>query len=71
MDFKNLFGKNKKKFVTLKSNIDINTKINEIFSSTKVTQKIFNSTEDPIELEISIKKYLNNIIFSSFYAQVG
>ena len=45
--------------------------MNEVFSFTKVTQKILNDTKSPVELEIFINKYLNKIIFSSFYAQIG
>ena len=76
MNFEKLFGIKKNKTnntsnVILKSHINIDTKINEVFASTKVTQKIFNETKEPIEIEIFINKYLNKIIFSSFYAQVG
>jgi len=75
MDFRKLFGKKRdnkvKSEVLLKSEISIETKVNEVFSSTKVTQKILNDTKSPVELEIFINKYLNKIIFSSFYAKVG
>ena len=70
MDFRKLFGKKRdnkvKSEVLLKSEISIETKVNEVFSSTKVTQKILNDTKSPVELEIFINKYLNKIIFSSF-----
>ena len=52
----------------LKAEVNIDSKVNEVFATTTVTQKIFNDSNKPIELEIYIKKYLDNIIFSSFYA---
>ncbi len=76
MSFQSLFGKKnkskkEKSDILLKSEISIETKVNEVFSFTKVTQKILNDTKSPVELEIFINKYLNKIIFSSFYAQIG
>ena len=64
MSFQSLFGKKnkskkEKSDILLKSEISIETKVNEIFSSTKVTQKILNDTKSPVELEIFINKYLN------------
>ena len=54
-----------------KAKVNIYSKVNEIFVSTSVTQKILNDTDNPIEVEVLIKKELDNIIFSSFYAQIG
>ena len=54
-----------------KAEVNIYSKVNEIFVSTSVTQKILNDTDNPIEVEVLIKKNLDNIIFSSFYAQIG
>ena len=75
MKFKELFGKKKNKNspnnVILKAQVNIETKANEIFATTKVTQKLFNNTQNPIELEININKYLDNFIFSSFHAKIG
>ena len=51
--------------------VNIESKVNEIFATTKVTQKLFNNFDNPIELEVYIFKYLDNIIFSSFYAKIG
>ena len=63
--------KNKDSKLILKSLVNVESKVNEIFATTKVTQKIRNETNNPIELEIFIYKYLDNIMFSSFYAKVG
>jgi len=65
-----LFQKKKKPEVTLKPHVFIETEINEIFAKTKVTQKVYNNSNSPYELEFSIHKYFN-ILFSSFYAKVG
>ena len=54
-----------------KAEVNINSKLNEVISTTSVTQKILNDTDNPIEVEVFIKKNLDNIIFSSFDAQIG
>ena len=54
-----------------KVEVNIYSQVNEVFASTSVTQKILNDTDNPIEVEVLIKKNLDNIIFSSFYAQIG
>ena len=71
--FANLFDKKKQKkdTVSLKASVDIESKINEVYATTKVTQKIHNTTNKPVEIEVYIYKNLDNIIFSSFYAKVG
>ena len=79
MNLAKLFGKKQKpknnyptqNYVTIKAKVNIETKVNEIFSTTKVTQKLRNHTNNPIELEIYIDKYLDNIIFSSFHVKIG
>ena len=55
----------------IKTTIFIDSKANEIFSKTIVTYKIPNNSSTPIELEISIYKFLDGILFSSFDAQIG
>ena len=55
----------------IKTTIFIDSKVNEIFSKTIVTHKILNNSSAPIELEISIYKFLDGILFSSFDAQIG
>ena len=76
--FEKLFSKkNKKKqesikaTIYLKSKVDIESKISEIFATTKVTQRIINGTNNPIELEVFIQKKIDKLIFSSFEAKVG
>ena len=54
-----------------KAEVNIDSKVNEVFATTTVTQKIFNYSNKPIEVEVYINKNLDNIIFSSFYAQIG
>ena len=54
-----------------KVEVNIYSQVNEVFASTSVTQKILNDSDNPIEVEVLIKKNLDNIIFSSFYAQIG
>ena len=76
MDIAKLFGNKNKKTkhqnsVILKAQVDINSKVNEIFATTKVTQKIHNDTKNPVELDIYINKNRDNVIFSSFNAKVG
>ena len=76
--FEKLFGKKKnskqegvKASIYLKSKVDIESKINEIFATTKVTQRIINETNNPIEIEVFIQKKIDKLIFSSFEAKVG
>ena len=54
-----------------KAEVIIDSKVNEAFATTTVTQKVLNNSDNPIELEAYIYKYLDNIIFSSFNAQIG
>ena len=54
-----------------KLEINVESKVNEIFSTVKVTHKIFNDKDNPIELEVYIHKDLDNFIFSYFYAKIG
>ena len=51
-------------------NVEIDSKVNELFAKTNVTQKFKNESNDPIELKIHIYKN-NNLIFSSFHAKIG
>ena len=60
-----------KNSVILKAQVDIDSKVNEIFATTKTTQKIYNNTKNPVELDIYINKYSDKVIFSSFKAKVG
>ena len=53
-----------------KVNIEINSEVNEIFAKTIVTQKFKNPESNPLELKIYVYKK-ENIIFSSFSAQIG
>ena len=48
-----------------KAEVIIDSKVNEVFATTTVTQKVLNNSDNPIELEAYIYKYLDNIIFSS------
>ena len=50
--------------------VEINSKVNEIFIKTTVTQKLKNDTENPLELKIYIDKK-PDLIFSSFTAKIG
>ena len=50
--------------------VEIDSKINELFSKTSVTQKIKNNSENPIELKIYVYKK-ESFIFSSFSAKIG
>ena len=50
--------------------VEIDSHVNELFSKTKVTQKLKNESQNPIELKIYIDKN-DNIIFSSFNAKIG
>ena len=53
-----------------KVSVEIDSKINELFSKTIVTQKFKNQSEAPIELKIYVYKN-DNLIFSSFNAKIG
>ena len=53
-----------------KTSIEIDSKVNELYSKTIVTQKIENDSENPIELKIYVYKK-ENCIFSSFSAKIG
>ena len=54
----------------MSTTVEIDSKVNEIFIKTKVTQKLKNKTSNPLELIIYINKN-QNIIFSSFSAKIG
>ena len=53
-----------------KASIEINSKVNEIYIKTKVTQKLKNESDSPLELKIYVNK-ISGIIFSSFSAKIG
>ena len=53
-----------------KVKVEIYSKVNEIFSKTKVTQIFKNPESNPLELEVYIYKK-EDILFSSFSAQIG
>ena len=50
--------------------IEIDSKVNELFIKTFVTQTIENNSENPIELKIYVYK-IESCIFSSFSAKIG
>ena len=50
--------------------VEIDSKVNELFTKTNVTQKFKNDSNDPLELKIHIFKNYN-LIFSSFQAKIG
>ena len=50
--------------------VEVDSKVNELFAKTNITQKFKNESNDPLELKIHIFK-LNNLIFSSFHAKIG
>ena len=52
-----------------KTIVEIDSKVNELYAKTLVTQKYKNDSENPIELKIYV--YKSNFIFSSFTAQIG
>ena len=54
----------------VKTTVEIDSKVNEIYVKTFVTQKIENDSENPIELKIYVYKK-ENCIFSSFSAKIG
>ena len=49
---------------------EIESKVNELYVKTKVTQKFSNTTENPLELRIYIFKK-EDILFSSFNCKIG
>ena len=49
---------------------EIDSKVNELFAKTIVTQKFSNPTENPLELKIYVLKK-QGLIFSSFNCQIG
>ena len=53
-----------------KVSVEIDSHVNELFSTTKITQKFKNPESNPLELRIFIYKK-RDIIFSSFSAQIG
>ena len=53
-----------------KSSVEINSKLNELYSKTIVTQKLKNSSKNPLELRIYVNKN-PDLIFSSFSAKIG
>ena len=53
-----------------KASVEIDSTVNEIYSKTIVTQKLFNDSDNPLELKIYVYKS-NMSIFSSFTAQIG
>ena len=50
--------------------VEIHSQINELYSKTRVTQKLKNETDNPLELQIYVNKNIN-CIFSSFSAKIG
>ena len=50
--------------------VEIDSKVNELFIKTSVTQTIENNSENPIELKIYVYKK-ESCIFSSFSAKIG
>ena len=50
--------------------VEIDSKVNELFAKTNVTQKFKNLSNDPLELKIYVFKN-DNLIFSSFHAKIG
>ena len=52
-----------------KTTVEIDSKVNELYAKTLVTQKYKNNSENPIEFKIYV--YKSNCIFSSFTAQIG
>ena len=53
-----------------KTSVEIDSKVNELYSKIYVTQKIENDTKNPLELKIYVYKKAN-CIFSSFSAKIG
>ena len=54
----------------LKVITEIESKVNVLYSKTKVTQKFTNPTENPLELKIYVHKK-QEVIFSSFNCKIG
>ena len=50
--------------------LELETKVNEIYVKTTVTQKYSNSEDKPVELKIYLDK-VDNIVFDSFQAKIG
>ena len=48
----------------------IDSKVNELFAKTTVTQKFTNPTDNPLELKIYVYKK-EGLIFSEFFCQIG
>ena len=53
-----------------KATTEIDSKVNELYSKTFITQKLENDSENPLELKIYVYKK-ENCIFSSFSAKIG
>jgi hypothetical protein len=51
-------------------NVEIHSEVNELYSKTNVIQKFKNPESNPLELQIYVYKK-DDIIFSSFFAQIG
>ena len=51
-------------------NVEIHSEVNELYSKTNVVQKFKNPESNPLELQIYVYKK-DDIIFSSFFAQIG
>ena len=54
----------------VKTKTEIDSKVNELYAKTLITQKIENDSDNPIELKIYVYKK-ENCIFSSFSAKIG
>lgn len=54
-----------------KAEINIYSKLNEVFTKKLSTHKMINNSDKSIELEVFIDKYLDKNIFISFEAQIG
>jgi hypothetical protein len=54
----------------VKAIIEIESKVNELYAKTIVTQKIKNEYDQPLELKIYVYKK-ENCLFSSFNAKIG
>ena len=53
-----------------KEEVQINSFVNELYAKTKVTQKIRNETENPLELKIYFNEDKKSL-FTSFSAELG
>ena len=56
--------------MSLNSSAEINSKVNELFIKTLVTQKLLNTSENPLELKIFVD-FNSLALFSSFSAKIG